>query len=781
MDAMTLPLTDTRRLSPVHLIHTSPRIARRLRRTAAITALSAGVIAALNAGSALADPIVYVSKSARSNPTCATASKTRAFKTIAAALGCSGAGGIVSIGPGTFAGGFTVPYGVVVEGAGANQTTISDATAISVPEVTIAPGAAVHIENLTVSGGPSGNAGIAAGSGSLTLAKVTVTGTFARQSSQAAGVSVVPGANTAYLFISDSTISDNALGLSAGGVAAGALNGPWVEVDITNSTISGNAGGNAGGISVTNGELQLDDDTITDNGGGTNASGVYVGRDTTATIGDTVIADNQSGYPGVPDCAVGDVQAELNDGGHNLIGAATPGVNHDCGFTNAVNGNLVGTASAPLDPQLAPLAANGGPTETRAPLPGSPVIDAGSPSDCQGSEIGDLDQRGRSRAAATRLSCDIGADDTGGKGGHVWNVAPKPGATATCATTSAKKPLPTIGAALSCARNGDTVKLAAGSYAGGVTIPDNIILDGAGATKTTIGDSAQLGTAEIDVAPQVSATIKGLSVNGHQTNPGIDAGSGNLVIERVLVTKDQVGGALPAPVSLAPSSGNGELTVLDSTISNSTGGVAGGVYLNAAVPQPPAVAPPPSTALIANTTISGDTGDLHGGGIVVDNASLVLRDSTIADNTGNDSGGLFVGPTGTASVTDTLLATNLTLSKTANTSDCVNEQGTVVDGGHNLIGVAAPGTFEDCGFVSAQNNDLTGSASTPLNPGIGPLANNRGPTPTQALLSGSPAIGAGDQADCLAAPVSGLDQRGVSRQAGSRGSCDIGAYDTGGA
>ncbi len=61
------------------------------------------------------------------------------------------------------------------------------------------------------------------------------------------------------------------------------------------------------------------------------------------------------------------------------------------------------------------------------------------------------------------------------------------------------------------------------------------------------------------------------------------------------------------------------------------------------------------------------------------------------------------------------------------------------------------------------------------NPLLGALANNGGLTDTHALLDGSPAIDAGDNATCAAAPVSGVDQRGVLRPQGLV--CDIGAYE----
>ncbi len=77
--------------------------------------------------------------------------------------------------------------------------------------------------------------------------------------------------------------------------------------------------------------------------------------------------------------------------------------------------------------------------------------------------------------------------------------------------------------------------------------------------------------------------------------------------------------------------------------------------------------------------------------------------------------------------------------------------------GASLTGFTAPG-------------DLTGSQASPLDPKLGPLADNGGPTLTMALLPGSPAIDAGDTS--LAPPT---DQRGFPRPFGP--TADIGAYE----
>jgi pectin methylesterase-like acyl-CoA thioesterase len=83
-----------------------------------------------------------------------------------------------------------------------------------------------------------------------------------------------------------------------------------------------------------------------------------------------------------------------------------------------------------------------------------------------------------------------------------------------------------------------------------------------------------------------------------------------------------------------------------------------------------------------------------------------------------------------------------------------NCTGGVTDGGNNL---QFPGT--SCG------------ATVPVvDPLLGPLQNNGGPTSTRALLQDSPALDAGN--NCAL-----VDQRGVPRPQGS--ACDIGAYERG--
>jgi hypothetical protein len=98
-------------------------------------------------------------------------------------------------------------------------------------------------------------------------------------------------------------------------------------------------------------------------------------------------------------------------------------------------------------------------------------------------------------------------------------------------------------------------------------------------------------------------------------------------------------------------------------------------------------------------------------------------------------------------------------------------QGVFTSLGHNLIGK----TDGASGFTNGVNGDIAGSGTNFVDPILGPLADNGGPTFTMALLHGSPALDAGDNS--LLRPPYGLktDQRGFARKSGAQ--VDIGAFE----
>jgi hypothetical protein len=150
------------------------------------------------------------------------------------------------------------------------------------------------------------------------------------------------------------------------------------------------------------------------------------------------------------------------------------------------------------------------------------------------------------------------------------------------------------------------------------------------------------------------------------------------------------------------------------------------------------------------------------GGALLNLGGLTLVNSTVWDNTAQGAWttnvvilpGLPGLGLGDALVNSNQLNLVNTILGGPSSSNCV---GQITDLGYNLCsddtaGLSAPGSLNH------------------TDPKLDPLADNGGPTPTLALLWGSPAIDAGSDVDC---PL--VDQRGRARPALAH--CDIGAFE----
>ena len=167
---------------------------------------------------------------------------------------------------------------------------------------------------------------------------------------------------------------------------------------------------------------------------------------------------------------------------------------------------------------------------------------------------------------------------------------------------------------------------------------------------------------------------------------------------------------------------------------------------------------------VTNSTLAGNTAFFTGGAIHTHLGTLSLITSTISGN-GADSGGGILVESGMIAVSNTIIANSRT------GGDCTSLQGPIVpDGSHNLIEDASSA----CGLTNDVNGNIVGVA-----PMLDPveLHDNGGPTQTVALLAGSPAINAGDDAVCAGAPVNNRDQRGYVRPGTGATHCSIGAYE----
>jgi predicted outer membrane repeat protein len=354
-------------------------------------------------------------------------SSALACRTIIYTVAHSVSGDTINIGAGNYGESIAIGIGkdLILQGAGATSTIVDGSHQHGVFE--ILPGFTVHIAGLTIRNGQafggagisnagtlivsssviSGNIAIAGGAGGATGAGIYNAGTMTVRNSmisgnQAIGNNVVDSFgggvhndDNGTLTLIGSTVSGNqALGIG-GGVGGGI--GSSGTLIVSNSTFSGNtASGLGGGISSTN--ATLSNSTITNNTAGFSGGGAEV--EGTFALKNTILAGNVD-TNGAPDCE-GTVMSQ----GYNLIGN-----NHGCTFAGTST-DQQGTAGSPIDPQLGPLQNNGGATLTHSPLPGSPAIDAGSPSaPGSGDACESSDQIGTSRPQGPR--CDIGAVELG--------------------------------------------------------------------------------------------------------------------------------------------------------------------------------------------------------------------------------------------------------------------------------------------------------------------------------------------------------------------------------
>jgi hypothetical protein len=220
------------------------------------------------------------------------------------------------------------------------------------------------------------------------------------------------------------------------------------------------------------------------------------------------------------------------------------------------------------------------------------------------------------------------------------------------------------------------------------------------------------------------------------------------------------------------------VTITGSTFSGNLGTNGGGaIFVNVGTGSPPLV----GTLYLTDSTLSGNsTGRSQSGAVYVSaSASATLTNDTVSGNrAGAGGGGIFNN--GTTTLTNTIVAQN-TVAAGGSGPDLLSGGGVpFTDGGHNVIGITdGTSAFTD---VSADGTDYTGTVALPRDPGLValPLANNGGPTPTQALTATSIAINHGDNGICANSTgptaVRGKDQRGVLRPQGT--ACDIGAYES---
>lgn len=332
------------------------------------------------------------------------------------------------------------------------------------------------------------------------------------------------------------------------------------------------------------------------------------------------------------------------------------------------------------------------------------------------------------------------------------------------------------------------------NYGGIVTLNNCVVsgntADGSGGGLHNYPSSGPTGTINVNqsVFRLNEAAGPGGAIN--MLDSDYSGGTLNLVNSTLEGNSSNEGGAIHAHYS--------SLVITGSTISGNTSNTyGGGIFMwgssagivgstlndNTAVNSGGGIATLGFFTLdVTNSTLSGNAAGDWGGGIDGDGGdyggSVEITNSTITENTANGGGGL------TGFYTDTILRRNLIAGNTANSAGPEvyidgSSGATISANSHNIFG--HDGNSGVIGFSPGATDIVPAAKLVAIrNP---ELADNGGPTRTHALVKGSPALDAAPSASCNAAPVNGVDQRGLGRNSngaggGSSNECDIGAFES---
>ena len=315
----------------------------------------------------------------------------------------------------------------------------------------------------------------------------------------------------------------------------------------------------------------------------------------------------------------------------------------------------------------------------------------------------------------------------------------------------------------------DTITLADGTYTLTADLPvitTSVDVIGQSMTGTIIdGDAQTYSGLKVDGAG-LSSNLSDFTIQ-NMLNGGLNVDNGAAVIINRVIAQ---GNTASAGGGLVVTNG-ASVTLNESILQNNTADNAGGGFSNAG-----------GTAVISNSTIYNNTGQFGGGGVLLFSGTTTIINTTIAGNIAAQGAGITSFSDPVATIINTTIYGNTADGAAGGvtilqTSGSISFQNTIIagntvsdcDGDGTITPTSNGGNLSSgssCTFLT-EPTDITGTA--PLVASLTP-EDNGGPTPTIALLDGSPALNAG-----VATDAPSTDQRGQARPQGS--GFDIGAYE----
>jgi CSLREA domain-containing protein len=279
-------------------------------------------------------------------------------------------------------------------------------------------------------------------------------------------------------------------------------------------------------------------------------------------------------------------------------------------------------------------------------------------------------------------------------------------------------------------------------------------------THSTVAHNSSRGITNSGGQAGSTATLTEVRITD---NGGGISNGGKFMLTNSTVARN--GGAATVGGGVANGT-KGTFTIINSTIAgNSATDRGGGIFNENDLARVGA------RVSLTNSTVSGNLARLGGGiynSATRGDAIVGLNNSTVAFNSASQGGGGIHqeedADEGIVGLRNSLVAQN-----SAPTGPDVLDSDPESEIFEVIAFFSLIGDSTGSGMRNLEGNQA-GNASAPIDPRLGPLADNGGPTRTHALLLGSPAIDAASTPDC---PTT--DQRGVLRPQGA--ACDIGSYE----
>jgi hypothetical protein len=325
--------------------------------------------------------------------------------------------------------------------------------------------------------------------------------------------------------------------------------------------------------------------------------------------------------------------------------------------------------------------------------------------------------------------------------------------------------------------NGQTITLTSGE----LSVNKNVTISGPGAGQLSVSGNA--AGRVFYISPGKTVTISGLTIlNGSAPAPNRQGGGiynhhAILTLNNCTISGNKANQGTGGGIYNDGSGGSATLTIINSTISGNSAWPGGGIFNDGYGGS--------ATLTITNSTLSGNSDNgFNSGGAIVNIGIATITSSTLSGNSAASGGAIHNWQVARLTIANTTFSGNFSNNSSWGQGGAIFNEGTLTIGntifkagpsGENIYHVEQLGgrvtslgynlsSDDGGGYLTATGDRIN------IEPKLGPLQNNGGPTFTHLPASDSPVIDGSD-------PALSMDQRGPGFARVVNGRADIGAVE----